>query len=155
MPFKVNKELKDSNTLYGLFFSTITSLFLQVHGKDANANGYDSDDSDEASSTTTPSLVSPSSNPGTTPGPQSNNPTPQQQQQPPPQQTIVSHSDWYCTATNNSTTPQTSLPTPPSNEHSPVQQHTVLQHQHQHLLPHHGLHHHSIGGLISAVQSTY
>lgn len=162
---------------------------FQVHGKDANANGYDSDDSDEASSTTTPSLVSPSSNRGTTPGPQSNPPppqapqgqqppTPQQQQQPgsqqqQQQQTIVSHSDWYCSAggTNiNSTAPaqvtQTSLPTPPSNDHSPVQQppvhhpvHPVLQHQHHqqhHLLqPHHHLHHHSIGGLISAVQSTY
>ena len=132
------------------------SLKFQVHGKDANANGYDSDDSDETNSTTTPSLVSPASS-GATPGPQ--------QQQQPQQitntsnpQTIVSHSDWYSNLSSSSVhSAQTSLPTPPSNEHSPVQQHPQQQ-QATHLVPtpvHHHLHHHSIGGLISAVQSSY
>ena len=79
-------------------------------------------------------------------------------------QPIVSnHSDWYSNSLSSSAvnvhSAQTSLPTPPSNEHSPVQQHPQQQQQQAtHLVPtpvHHHLHHHSIGGLISAVQSTY
>ena len=179
---------------------------FQVHGKDTNVNGYDSDDSDEASSTITPSLLSPSSNPGKPSRTQSNplehqgsqqsaqdirpiiqasRSTEQQQgQQPSAKQTNVSNNDWYCNPANNSAgqsvvqevVVQSSLPKPPSNDLSPASAasttipttgqelhlvHSVLHqqhhsaHQHHFLQTHHHLHHHSIGGLISAVQSTY
>ena len=149
----------------------ISYTLFQVHGKDPNVNGYDSEDSDGAcSSTTTPSLVSPSSTQsGTTPQPQQqqqSQATSQQASNPTPQ-TIVSHSDWYCApqSQNNSSTstaanPTSSLPTPPSNEHSPVHQQQQQQQHHQQQQQHlaqqqHHLHQHAIGGLISAVQSTY